>query len=341
MKNEIYKEIKRLENSSDDILKRKGKTIKILADNISCFQCIDTKKCLKNKNNHPSQLSLNNMQNYDIVGCYECNNVGLLCSPHTNNLTYNGFKLFNVNNKNWLERLEQLYNKASKDISIMNIVNMELNQDNHVKNELLSNKISTSNKSSNNDFLKNHNTIDQSSNNNNILQTSNNNNNILQTSNNNNNILQTSNNNNNILPLFEICKRIKKQYIENSLNVEIEIGKIINIVTSTVEAYFGNTFSLVDLIKELTISFTISDSKSISYDKLIKIKNNNYLGIKTCTKITEHIIKTGIFGKNKFAKEYTADIFILKPLNQSAIEKANMIMGKIGEEMTNDIFNMF
>jgi hypothetical protein len=141
--------------------------------------------------------------------------------------------------------------------------------------------------------------------------------------------------------LFEVNKRITRHHIEKTLEVDIEVGKIVDIVKSSVEAYFGNVFSMVDLCKELKVSFTISESESSTTDKLIKIKDNNYLGIKTSVKTTQNKIKTGLFEKNKYAKEYTADIFILKPLNEEAIEKSKLIMSKISDDMINDILKEF
>ena len=142
-------------------------------------------------------------------------------------------------------------------------------------------------------------------------------------------------------PLFEVCKRVTKDYTEKSLEVDVEVGRIVDIVKNTVEAYFGNVFSLVDLCKELKVSFQISDSQSISHDKVTRISGNNYLGIKTTTKITENKIKTGIFKKDSFAKEYSADIFILKPLNEAATEKAKTIVSKIATDMTDEILRDF
>jgi hypothetical protein len=319
MKNEIYNEIKTLENSYNDFQKRKGKIVRILADNITCFNCIDTKRSWKNRDN-PTGSSLsangngigngNGNGNYDIIGCYNCNRVGLISSSHTNNLTQNGFKIFNVNNNNWIERIEEIHNKGSRDINIINKVNNCSSDANKLNIELykpvriepvriepvriepvriepkVEPKVET-------------------------------------------------------MPLFEVCKRITKTYTEKSLDVNIELGIIINIVKNAVETYFGNVFSLMNLVKELRVSFSISNSQSVTTDKLIKIKDNNYLGIKTCTRITQNTIKTGLFGRNKLANEYSADIFILKPLNQKAIEKAIFIMGKIGEEMTDDILREF
>jgi hypothetical protein len=143
------------------------------------------------------------------------------------------------------------------------------------------------------------------------------------------------------MPLFEVCKRVTRDYTEKSLEVEVEVGKIVDIVKNTVEAYFGNVFSLVDLCKELKVSFQISDSQSISHDKVTRISGNNYLGIKTTTKITENKIKTGIFKKDYYAKEYSADIFILKPLNESATKKAKTIVSKIAADMTEEILRDF
>lgn len=311
MKNKIYNEIKTMETSSNDIIKRKGRTIRILADTISCFKCIDTKRSLKNKNNS-QYTTINSKINYDIIGCYNCNNVGWISCSHTNNFTENGFILFHVDNNNWIERIEQLYNKASIDTYIMKKVTEWLNEINNLKVEEVEH-IQVENVKFENVQVKN-------------VKIENVKNETIK--------LDT-------VPLFEVCKRITKEHIEKSLDLEIEVGIIIDIVKNTVEAYFGNIFPLVNLTKELKVSFSISNSHSMTKDKLIKIKDNNYLGIKTCTRITQNVIKTSLFGKNKFAKEYTADIFILKPLNQKATEKANIIMGKIAEEMTDDILLVF
>ena len=41
MKNEIYNEIKTLENSPNEFQKKKGRFVRILADKITCFNCIE------------------------------------------------------------------------------------------------------------------------------------------------------------------------------------------------------------------------------------------------------------------------------------------------------------
>ena len=300
MKNEIYNEIKTLENSPNDFQKRKGKIVRILADNITCLKCIDSKRSWKNRDNLAG-LSLSGNGNYDIIGCNNCNNIGLISCSHTNNLTHNGFKVFNANNNNWIERIEEIYNKGSRDTNIMNTVNKWLSDIKFLKDELAKPKVELVKVEPIKEELVKEETM----------------------------------------PIFEVCKRITKDYTEKSLDMNFEIGKIIDIIKNVVQAYFGNVFSLVNLVKELKVSFSISNSQSITVDKLIKIKDNNYLGIKTCTRITKNKIKTGLFKKKKFAKEYRADIFILKPLNQKAIDKALIIMGKIGEEMTDTILKEF
>lgn len=138
-----------------------------------------------------------------------------------------------------------------------------------------------------------------------------------------------------------MCKRITKTHTETSLDIKVEIEKIINIIKDIVETYFGNIFSLSNLCSELKISFSISDNKSISNDKLIKIEGNNFLGIKTYIETSENKISTGIFRRTKYAKIYKADIFILKPLNDLAVIKSQHIMSKISSDMIDEIIEDF
>jgi hypothetical protein len=326
MKTKIYNEIKTLENSHNDFQKKKGRIVRIFADNIKCFKCIDTKRTWKNRDNS-TMTSLDGKGSYDIIGCYNCNNVGLICCSHTNNLMQNGFKIFNVNNDNWIERIEEIHNKASRDTHIMNNVDKWVSDINKLKVEPIKSvkiesvKIEPAKiESVKKEPVKIESVKKEPAKTESVKKEP----------------AKTE-----TMPLFEVCKRITQDYTEKSLNVNIEIGKIIDIVKNIVETYFGNIFSLIDLAKELKMSFSISNNQTITKDKLIKIKDGNYLGIKTCTRITKNTIKTGLFGRNKFAKEYTADIFILKPLNQKAIEKSLFIMGKIGEEMTDNILREF
>lgn len=278
MKKEIYDSLLSLETNDNPVLKRKGQITKILADTVSCFQCIDTKKYWKERDNLPWS-ALDGRGYYDIMGCVNCNNRGWISCSYTNDCSENRIRIYHKDNHDWKDRLEQLYNKALIEVKFVETPTIN---ESPLKIETEEEK-----------------------------------------------------------PLFEVCKRITKDYLEKSMDVEIEVGKMIDIVKDAVEAYFGNIFSLVDLCKELKVSFSISDSQSVCVDKLVKIKDNNYLGIKTCTKVSQKEIKTGLFGKKNFAKEYTADIFILKPLNQSAIVKANSIISKINLEMTDDILNEF
>jgi len=290
MKDKIYEEIQRLENSTiSEINRRKGRTVRLIADTISCFKCLDTRRAWKDRDNLPLS-SFDGRGKFDIIGCTECNKIGWINCSHSNYNEENGISIFHKDDYNcWDLRFEQLVKKGSNDNYIKTKVEEWINPPKvveEVKEEVkeVKNKVSA---------------------------------------------------------LFEVNKRITKQHLESSLEMDIEVGKIVNIVKETVEAYFGNVFSLVDLCKELKVSFSISESQSISTDKLIKIKDNNYLGIKTNVKTTQHKIKTGLFEKNKYAKEYTADIFILKPLNNEAVEKSNYIMSKIGEDMMNDILKEF
>jgi hypothetical protein len=142
-------------------------------------------------------------------------------------------------------------------------------------------------------------------------------------------------------PLFSICKRLSRDYREETVEAELEVGKIVNAVKDVVEAYFGDTFSLMDLCKQLTVSFTMSDNQSVSHDKIIRISENNYLGIKTCTRLTDQKLSLGIMKGSRLAKEFQAEIFILQPLNQAAVEKAQQIMSKIATEMTDEILEHF
>ncbi len=287
MKVEIYNQIELLENSLNEFEKRKGRTIRLFANTIQCFKCIGTRRCWKDRDNLPWS-ALDGRGYYDIIGCTECNNCGWISCSHTNDCIENEIRIYHKDNYDWKDRIEQLYNKASKDKHIVEEVNIWLEP----KPVLPPLKVVEEIKSE-------------------------------------------------CKPLFEVCKRVTKDYVEKSLDVEVEIGKIVDIVKDIVEAYFGNVFSLVDLCKELKVSFSISDSQSICYDKLTKIKDNNYLGIKTCTKITQNKIKSSLFSKNSFAKEYSADIFILKPINKEAVEKAETIMAKINTDMTDDILKEF
>jgi hypothetical protein len=288
MKIEIYNQIELLENSLNEVEKRKGRTIRLFANAIHCFKCIGARRSWKDRDNLPWS-AFDGRGYYDIIGCTECNNCGWITCSYTNDCIENEIRIYHKDNYDWKDRIEQLYNKASKDKHIVEEVNLWLEPQPVLPQPL---KVVEEIKSESN-------------------------------------------------PLFEVCKRVNRDYIEKSLDIEVEIGKIIDIVKDTVEAYFGNVFSLVDLCKELKVSFSISDTQSVSYDKLTKIKDNNYLGIKTCTKVTQNKIKTGLFGKNSFAKEYSADIFILKPINKAAVEKSIFIMGKINTDMTDDILKDF
>jgi hypothetical protein len=277
MKDKIYSEIERLENSNSDFNKHKGHIVRLAADTIHCFKCIDTKRCWHDRYHLP-WAAMDGKGNFDIDGCPECNNIGWISCSHSNYNEENGVSIYHKDDNNcWDLRFEQLYKKGL-------IIEQKINT--LKEPEVVISKPEEK-------------------------------------------------------ALFEVNKRITRQHIEKTLEVDIEVGKIVDIVKNSVEAYFGNIFSLVDLCKELKVSFTISESESSTTDKLIKIKDNNYLGIKTSVKTSQNKIKTGLFEKNKYAKEYTADIFILKPLNEEAIEKSKLIMSKISDDMINDILKEF
>ena len=142
-------------------------------------------------------------------------------------------------------------------------------------------------------------------------------------------------------PLFKECQRLLREYREETTEGELEVGKIVNTVKQVVEAYFGDVFSLAELCAKLTVSFQMSDTQSINHDKLIMISNNNYLGIKTCTKVTDQKLSLGFMKGSRYAKEYSAEIFILQPLNQPAVEKAEFIMSKIATDVMEEILESF
>ena len=53
MKTDIYKEIEKLENSSNIHNKKKGHFVRLVADDIKCFICLDTQQYLRDRNNLP------------------------------------------------------------------------------------------------------------------------------------------------------------------------------------------------------------------------------------------------------------------------------------------------
>jgi hypothetical protein len=142
-------------------------------------------------------------------------------------------------------------------------------------------------------------------------------------------------------PLFQDCKRVSRIHREETSKTKVDVEKIVNAITAVVDAYFGNVFSLIQLTKQLTLSFTTSDSQSVSQDKIIHISDNHYLGIKTYTKVTDYTVSLGWVSGSRHAKEFSADIFILHPLNQAAKEKADMILSKIATDMTEEILEHF
>lgn len=282
MKTDIYKEIEKLENSSNIHNKKKGHFVRLVADDIKCFTCLDTQQYLRDRNNLPWS-SFDGRGSYDLMGCIKCNNTGWKECSHSNICFVNNIRVYRKTNTNWRDRLEQLYILAKNKSSIVARV------DTWIQNQ------------------------------NNIIEPT----------------IQINE------PLFEVCKRITKTHTETSLDVSVEIGKIVDIVKDIVSIYFGNTFSLIKLCSELKVSFSISDNRSISDDKLIKINGNNYLGIKTHIETSENKISSGIFRRSRNAKIYKADIFILKPLNEPAKIKAQHIMSKISNDMIDEIIQEF
>jgi hypothetical protein len=142
-------------------------------------------------------------------------------------------------------------------------------------------------------------------------------------------------------PLFEKIEYITKTHTEKSLDVSIEVGTIVKIVESVVEFYFGNMFPILELTKELTLKFSVSESQSYDTNKVIRTQQGNYLGIKTIVETSQDEIKTSLFQKNKKARKYTAVIFVMKPLNEEAEKQAQQAISELSDDIINDILQKF
>ena len=280
MKNEIYAEINRLQNDTNEINQRKGHSIFLFSETIKCFKCLDTRRAWKDRDNLP-WCAMDQRGHYDIIGCSECNNCGWIACSHNNDIKENDIRVFHKDNWNWQERLDQLYQKSISDSFIQTKVDQLFQTKEHVEVKQIQS------------------------------------------------------------PLFETIEYITKSHIEKSLDASVEVGTIVKIVQSVVEAYFGNVFPILDLCKELTAKFSVSETQSSDTNKVIRSKPGHYLGIKTIIETTQNDIKTSLFTKSRKARSYTAVIFVMKPSNEEAEKQAQHTLSELSDDMLQDILQKF
>lgn len=75
IKSAIYKEIEKLENSSNMCDKKKGHCVRLYANDVKCFTCLDTQQYIKDRENLP-WCAFDGRGRYDLMGCVNCNNRG-------------------------------------------------------------------------------------------------------------------------------------------------------------------------------------------------------------------------------------------------------------------------
>lgn len=140
---------------------------------------------------------------------------------------------------------------------------------------------------------------------------------------------------------WDMCEKKFVSHEETSIDIEVEIGKIANLVCKAVQAYFGDIFSLVQVMDNVTLSFSTTSSTHQTDDKIIMHKDMNYLLIKLQTKSGQNKIKTGVFKKDKKSKIYIAEICCLRPKNKAAEEKCKRLMNEKINEVLEDVKETF
>jgi hypothetical protein len=140
---------------------------------------------------------------------------------------------------------------------------------------------------------------------------------------------------------WDLCEKKFVSHEETSTNVDVEIGKIAQLVSKAVQAYFGDIFSLSQIMDNVTLSFSTSSTKHETDEKIIMHKDMNYLLIKLQTKTGSNKIKTGLFKKDKISKIYIAEICCLRPVNEAAEIKCKRLMNHKINEILDDVVETF
>jgi hypothetical protein len=140
---------------------------------------------------------------------------------------------------------------------------------------------------------------------------------------------------------WDLCERKFVSHEETSLNIEVEVGKIAQMVCRSVQAYFGDIFSMVQIAENISLSFMSGETSHHTDDKIILHEGTNYLLIKLQTKSGSKKIKTGVFKKGKTSRIYIAEICCLRPKNKAAEDKCKKLMNQKINEVLHNVTETF
>ena len=130
---------------------------------------------------------------------------------------------------------------------------------------------------------------------------------------------------------------------EKTYNLEIEIGKIINTCTQSLESYMGNLPSSTKLIKNIKLNISCFDEESKKNTLLCEeITPNHFMYIvikNNSSKKTKS--RFGMYNYQKFYLDIQIDIFEIKTLNESAHHLCNNIINETAEKHINEIMKLF
>lgn len=140
---------------------------------------------------------------------------------------------------------------------------------------------------------------------------------------------------------WDLCEQKFVSHEETSLNIEVEVGKIAQMVCKSVQAYFGDIFSMIQIAENISLSFMSGETSHHTDDKIILHEGTNYLLIKLQTKSGSKKIKTGVFKKDKTSRVYIAEICCLRPKNKAAEDKCKKLMNQKINEVLHNVTETF
>jgi hypothetical protein len=140
---------------------------------------------------------------------------------------------------------------------------------------------------------------------------------------------------------WDMCQRKIVSHEETSLDADLEIGKIAQMVCSAVQAYFGDIFSIVQISENVKLSFSTSSSTHLTDDKIIMHQDMNYLLIKLQSKTGTNKIKTGLFKKDKTSKVYIAEVCCFRPKNKAAEDECKRLMSEKVHDVLREVKESF
>jgi len=112
------------------------------------------------------------------------------------------------------------------------------------------------------------------------------------------------------------------EYIQKSIQLDIDIGEIAKAVCNAIKTYGGDFFALADIAKDMTVNMAVGISSEVGHNESIRSDSNmnppTYVLLKCDKSVSTTKLETGWFKADKLATKFKVDITIIRPKNKAA-----------------------